>query len=278
MIDVAYLPFVSGGIVSATSGGVFTVPEGGQSYTEQLAGSYASEVFGISRDTGGGTLITAKSTVACYRRGTRILTDRGERPVEDLRVGDLVRTIDGAAEPIVWIGRRDVVCARHPNPRHVWPVRVAAGAFGESTPHRALYLSPDHAVFVNGVLIPGKTPDQRHHHCLGARACRQLLPHRTAAARGRAGGRAPRRDVFGRRRPLRFRERRRSDGVHRDFTARLWEARGCAPLVVTGGHSRRRVRWSRVSCRRRRNAALSRGTRNGQAAPPGDASRVTRAG
>jgi hypothetical protein len=36
----------------------------------------------------------------------------------------------------------------------VWPVRVRAGAFGARRPHRDLVLSPDHAVFVDKVLIP----------------------------------------------------------------------------------------------------------------------------
>jgi hypothetical protein len=38
----------------------------------------------------------------------------------------------------------------------VWPVRIAAGAFGENVPVRDLFVSPDHAVFVNGVLVPVK--------------------------------------------------------------------------------------------------------------------------
>jgi hypothetical protein len=36
----------------------------------------------------------------------------------------------------------------------VWPIRVSAHAFGPDAPHRDLYLSPDHAVFLNDVLIP----------------------------------------------------------------------------------------------------------------------------
>jgi len=35
-----------------------------------------------------------------------------------------------------------------------WPVRVRAGAFGPGMPVRDLLLSPDHAVFVEGTLIP----------------------------------------------------------------------------------------------------------------------------
>jgi len=62
------------------------------------------------------------------------------------------RALEGA--PIVWIGQRAVHCAAQPRPEAVWPVRVRAGAFGEHGPVRDLYLSPDHAVFVNGVLVP----------------------------------------------------------------------------------------------------------------------------
>ena len=125
-------------------------------------------------------------------------------------------------------------CARHPNPRHVWPVRVAAGAFGESTPHRALYLSPDHAVFVNGVLIPVKhlindttiawapEPVVSYFHI-------ELPRHEVVLAEGLPvetyldGG-----DRSG------FANGGGATALHPDFTARLWEARGCAPLVVTG--------------------------------------------
>ena len=56
----------------------------------------------------------------------------------------------------VWIGSRTIDCNRHPKPATVWPVRVSAGAFGAGRPVRDLYLSPDHAVFVNEVLVPVK--------------------------------------------------------------------------------------------------------------------------
>jgi hypothetical protein len=41
-------------------------------------------------------------------------------------------------------------------PQSVRPVRIARGAFGPGVPARALLLSPDHAVFADGVLIPVK--------------------------------------------------------------------------------------------------------------------------
>jgi hypothetical protein len=91
---------------------------------------------------------------ACFAAGTRIATPEGDMPVEQLRPGTEVRLADGGFAAVVWLGRRRVDCLRHPRPRDVWPVRVRAGAFGPATPTRDLLLSPDHAVFCNGMLIP----------------------------------------------------------------------------------------------------------------------------
>jgi collagen type I/II/III/V/XI/XXIV/XXVII alpha len=66
--------------------------------------------------------------------------------------------LPGGPGRIVWAGSRSVNCKRHPRPETVWPVRIEAGAFGGNVPARDLYLSPDHAVFVNGVLVPIKLP------------------------------------------------------------------------------------------------------------------------
>ena len=94
--------------------------------------------------------------LACYAAGTRIATEAGEVPVETLRPGDVVRTVFGDVVPVLWVGRRHVDCARHPDPGSVWPVRVATGSFGPGLPRRDLFLSPDHAIFTDGVLIPVK--------------------------------------------------------------------------------------------------------------------------
>jgi hypothetical protein len=98
----------------------------------------------------------------CFREGTHLLTLAGETPVEQLREGDLVLSHNGAveAEPVTrrigWIGLRDVRCGSHPRPASVWPVRIRRHAFAPGAPSRDLFLSPDHAVFLQGVLVPVK--------------------------------------------------------------------------------------------------------------------------
>ena len=69
-------------------------------------------------------------------------------------MGDRLPTASGAVRPVIWTGWRRVDCARHPYPEHVWPVRVVAGTFGDRMPLRDLDLSPEHAVFLDGVLTP----------------------------------------------------------------------------------------------------------------------------
>jgi hypothetical protein len=108
----------------------------------QTTGSGLSEVF------------TPAFAPACFASGTRIETPDGEVAVEALREGQHVLTSAGDTAPVMWLGYRSVDCRRHPRPQDIWPVRISADAFGPAQPRRDLMLSPDHAVFVDGVLIP----------------------------------------------------------------------------------------------------------------------------
>jgi hypothetical protein len=103
----------------------------------------------------------------CFAEGTRILTAEGEIAVEKLAVGDLVKTLDGSFQPIRWIGHRFVDCLRHPQPESILPVVIAPHAFGQNMPARPLTLSPDHAVYAEGVLIPVK-------HLVNGESIRQI--------------------------------------------------------------------------------------------------------
>jgi hypothetical protein len=98
-------------------------------------------------------------TIACYCRGTRILTPAGEVAIEHLRQGDLVLTAaDGGrvARPIRWIGCRRIDIAAHAQPDLVRPIRIRRGAVADNVPHRDLLVSPDHAILVDGLLMPAR--------------------------------------------------------------------------------------------------------------------------
>jgi Hint domain len=91
----------------------------------------------------------------CFLRGTRIWTPSGESKVEDLRINDLVVTSSGEAKPIEWVwARRFERQYGQKWPEEIAPIRVAPSALGPNTPHRELFLSRYHCLYLDGVLIP----------------------------------------------------------------------------------------------------------------------------
>ena len=103
------------------------------------------------RDTGG---TDDTFTAACYTKGTLIMTATGEVAVEDLSVGDQVMTVSGTLEPVIWLGNSTINCERQLNKDKAYPVRIVKDAFGVNLPKRDLFLSPDHSVYIDGVMIP----------------------------------------------------------------------------------------------------------------------------
>ena len=247
--DTVVFPNVLANYTLSRTGSVVGVAEGG--ITDTLNGITTLQFSDQS---------VATSSIPCFRAGTRIATTAGEVLVERLAVGDCVRVVIGQhATPVTWIGHRHIDCRRHPEARRVWPVRIARGAFGAGRPHRDLWLSPDHAVFLNEVLIPVKmlingstivqVPADKvtyyhielpHHDVLLAEGLPVESYLETGDRTNFANG---------------------SDSVRLfpDFALRTWEARGCAPLVVTGP----RLEAALTACRRavpssRRAAAAAR--------------------
>jgi collagen type I alpha len=235
-----------------------------------LPQDYSAALFNVTTD-GADSLLTVTAT--CYAAGTRILTPRGEIAIERLREGDLVQTISGRTQPIHWIGRRRVDFRRHPNPQRVLPVRIAAHAFGPGQPRRELLLSPDHAVFVEDVLIPVR-------HLINGTTVAQIEPraityyhielprHDVLLANGMPAEsylEAGARDAF-------------ANGggliqLHPDFAppldhyAMLWEAQGYAPLVVTGSALERARETLARQAQRYARSHRSRGASSRTSAP-----------
>ena len=136
------------------AGGTLTALNGGVTVAAlDLPGPFTTSSFQHLADLGTGTFITAEGT-PCYCRGTLILTDRGELPVEDLRIGDGLITRSGAVRPIRWIGRRSYAGRFAAGNRDVLPIQIGRDALGDDVPRRDLFVSPLHAMFLDDVLIP----------------------------------------------------------------------------------------------------------------------------
>ncbi len=89
----------------------------------------------------------------CLLKGTLVTTPNGPVAVEKLCVGDLVTTVSGECLPIKWIGWQNYRAGEADWNESVMPIRVRRHALDGRTPHRDLYLSPNHALFIDGVLI-----------------------------------------------------------------------------------------------------------------------------
>ena len=88
--------------------------------------------------------------VVCFTPGTLLETPSGLKPVETLVAGDQVVTKDSGAQPILWVGSRNVSGARLYAMPDLRPVRIRAGALGDERPQDDLIVSPDHRMLLTG--------------------------------------------------------------------------------------------------------------------------------
>jgi len=220
---------------ASVNAGTLVVTSGTQIVaTLNLTGDYSAEHFTVAEVGGNAQLALAAGAPVCYAKGTRILTEDGEVPVEDLTVGQFVINASGELVPIKWIGRRRVDCRRHPAPHKARPVRIGAGSLGPELPKRDLVVSPQHAIFVNNVLIPAKylinglnvTQDRvdavEYYHV-------ELPRHDLLIAEG-----LPAESYLENNDRDMFENHEGPIVLHPSFSGWAWDALGCAELKVTG--------------------------------------------
>jgi hypothetical protein len=203
----------------------------GDATTAAAAGDPSREMSGTTHEA----TPPGEPDVACFVAGTWITTTRGYVTVECVHPGDRVCTLirERDAE-VIWIGRRTVNCARHPVPTKVWPVQVSRDAFGRGIPAADLFLSPNHAIFVDRVLIPirmlvnGRSVRQvmrervSYHHI-------ELAQHDVLFANG-----MPAESYLDTGDRARFSNGGDVITLHPDLSAPAPEILGCAPLLRDG--------------------------------------------
>ena len=124
--------------------------------------SFLSESDGFSLYGDNSDTIYAQGweTVVCFAEGTRIVTPNGEDAVENLRAGDMVlamRNGQAGFEALRWVGFMDIAVPRNAvMAAKTAPILIKAGALAAGMPARDLRVSPDHAMEVDGYLIPAK--------------------------------------------------------------------------------------------------------------------------
>lgn len=134
-------------ITSITLGEYITLGTGGMDLTQ---------VFQMNNFANS---LAAFEVVPCFVRGTPIDTGAGECKVEDLKVGDSIRTADHGLQQIRWIGERKVAATGR-----LAPVLIRKGALGNS---RNMLVSQQHRMLIAGdevrrlfgedeVLVPAK--------------------------------------------------------------------------------------------------------------------------
>jgi hypothetical protein len=93
------------------------------------------------------------SDTTCFVAGTRILTARGEVAVEALRIGDSLKTLHAGEQKIKWIGTRSYDGRFIAGNKAALPIRIKRGAIEADVPARDLFVSPGHAICIDGVLV-----------------------------------------------------------------------------------------------------------------------------
>ncbi|MDA8746635.1 Hint domain-containing protein [Litoreibacter sp.] len=89
---------------------------------------------------------------ACFAEGTRLATPDGSLPIETLKVGDLVQTLDHGAQAIRWIGRSTVL-----QMGKMSPVCIAPGSLGCGLPLAELRVSQHHRMLIRSSVVERMT-------------------------------------------------------------------------------------------------------------------------
>ncbi len=134
--------------------GSFDWPGAEQGYFIAFIGSIPplGTTLTIAQISNNGVSIPVDTVVPCFAKGTLIATPSGPVPVQDLKKGDRVSTLDHGAQTIRWIGSRKLNSndlARTPRLR---PICIAAGAMGCGLPTRDLCVSPQHRMMLRSTI------------------------------------------------------------------------------------------------------------------------------
>ena len=123
-----------------------------------LTGSNVERIEYVDGDPEAGTVYFAdgstmtfseiENVIPCFTPGTLIATPKGERLVEELKVGDRIITRDNGIQEIAWVGHKQLDGTKLARAPHLKPILIKAGALGHGLPERDMLVSPNHRILV----------------------------------------------------------------------------------------------------------------------------------
>jgi Ca2+-binding RTX toxin-like protein len=118
----------------------FDAPAAGETIT------VSANVTSILGTSGTGT---DAAKVVCFVRGTLIATADGDIPVEDLKVGDFVQTLDHGHQPLRWMGQRHLDARELTENTNLRPIRIRKNVVSAEKGVGDLVVSPQHRILVS---------------------------------------------------------------------------------------------------------------------------------
>lgn len=131
------------------NGNTYLVPEFNANADQTALEAGIIESITLDAVTGGGANYSGLTAnrqdwqlVTCFTPGTIIDTAQGPRLIEELRPGDLIRTLDHGDQPLRWVGQTTVRATGA-----LAPILIRAGALDN---RRDLIVSPQHRMLIEG--------------------------------------------------------------------------------------------------------------------------------
>ncbi|MGB0900201.1 Hint domain-containing protein [Halocynthiibacter sp.] len=112
-------------------------------------GTYTLRFTELGDNDSLGAIVDNVSLLVCFVNGTQIVTQSGEKPVEELEESDMILTRDSGFQPLRWIGSRRVTIFEQKKDPKLRPVVFQAGSLGINAPHTDLRVSRQHRMLIS---------------------------------------------------------------------------------------------------------------------------------
>lgn len=100
--------------------------------------------------------------VPCFFKNTLISTPHGRVRVQDLAIGDCVLSSGDKSVSVKFIGTRRLVKSGPIWPEDIEPVIIRRNALGKGIPERDLLVSPEHAIYRDGLFFEARELVNNH--------------------------------------------------------------------------------------------------------------------